>query len=277
MIRPKDSRKPGSAVPRLKAMNAQTSTTPEPSPRFDRKFIDEHRLLDRYLEGKLPLKGALDFEAWCRTHPEYLEELKLTERTHMSLKLLEAAAQPHDLGEPKPPWWKSPYLLIGLAALSFVFIVATLVLSGKYVHALSERDDARATAEKGPLVQPEAETTVRITPDRAQGIDRARIVVSRSAPQLVDLHIDLSYLGKADPGYSGANLHFNQYRMFVDKQDQGRALVLYNLLKDSNGELHMTLNSTGLAAGIYTARIESMPFMGGGSSVPVGWLILEVR
>jgi hypothetical protein len=263
---------PAQALP--DAMNARTSTNPETPPRFDRKFIDEHRLLDRYLENKLPLKGARDFEAWCRTHPDYLEELKLTDRTQMSLKLLEAAAQPHDLGEPRPPWWKSPYLLIGLAAVSFVFIIATLVLSGKYVHVLGQLDDARAAIEKGSLVQPAAETTVRITPDRAQGIDRARIVVNRSAPQLIDVHIDLGYTGK-ELG-RGGNLHLTQYRMFVDKQDQGRALILNNLLKDSNDELRLTLNSTGLAAGIYTARIEALTLMGG-SSVPVGWLILEVR
>ena len=88
-----------------------------------------------------------------------------------------------------------------------------------------------------------------MTPDRAPGIDRARIVVSRSEPLLMDLHIDLSYTNK-----------LMQFRMFVDKQDQGRALVLNDLLKDSNGELRMTLNSTGLAAGIYNARIEALPF-----------------
>ncbi len=52
----------------------------------------------------------------------------------------------------------------------------------------------------------------------------------------MDVHIDLGYTQK-----------LMQFRMFVDKQDQGRALVLNNLLKDSNGELRVTLNSTGLA------------------------------
>jgi hypothetical protein len=78
------------------------------------------------------------------------------------------------------------------------------------------------------------------------------------------LHIDLNYTAK-----------LTQFRMFVDKQDQGRALVLNNLLKDSNGELRITLNSTGLAAGIYNVRLEALPFRG--SPIPVGWLILEVR
>jgi hypothetical protein len=50
--------------------------------------------------------------------------------------------------------------------------------------------------------------------------------------------------------------------------------VLNNLLKDSNGELRLTLNSTGLSAGIYTVRIEALPPRG--IPIAVGWLILEV-
>jgi len=87
--------------------------------------------------------------------------------------------------------------------------------------------------------------------------------VSRSAPQLMDLHIDM--------GYSKSS----QFRMIVDKKDQGRALILNNLLKDSNGDLRLTFNSTGLAAGIYNVRIEALPFRG--PSVAEGWLILGVR
>jgi hypothetical protein len=80
---------------------------------------------------------------------------------------------------------------------------------------------------------------------------------------LMDVHIDLGYTQK-----------LLQFRLFVDKQDQGRALVLNNLLKDSNGELRVTLNSTGLSAGVYTVRIEALPARG--IPIPIGWLILEV-
>src|SRR6266851_7612180 len=83
-------------------------------PRFDRKFIEDHRLVERYLENKLPLKGARDLENWCRANPEYLTELKLSERAQTSLKLLEASGRPQDLREPEPPWWKHVYVLIGL-------------------------------------------------------------------------------------------------------------------------------------------------------------------
>ncbi len=66
-----------------------------------------------------------------------------------------------------------------------------------------------------------------------------------------------------------------EFRLFVDKKDQGRALVLNDLLKDSNGELRMTVNSTGLSAGIYNVRIEALQPRG--IPIPVGWLLLDVR
>ena len=87
-----------------------------PPQRFDAKFIEDHKLIDRYLENKLPFKGARDLENWCRAHPEYLNDLKLSERAQASLKLLEASGQPLDLREPEPPWWKTPYVLIGLGS-----------------------------------------------------------------------------------------------------------------------------------------------------------------
>jgi len=255
-------------------MNARANSpgNPQTSPRFDRKFIEDHRLLERYLENKLPVKGARDLENWCRAHPEYLDELKLPERAQMSLKLLEASGRSLDLGEPRQPWWKSIYFLIGVGVLAVISLVAFWSLFGKYALLRGELDDARNLVNKGSLVQPATKNEVHVSPDRAPGSDRARIVVSRSAPQLMDVHIDLGYTTKMEFGYANK---LAQFRMFVDKQDQGRALVLNNLLRDSNGELRITINSTGLAAGIYTVRIEALPFLG--NPVPVGWVILEVR
>ena len=248
-------------------MNARTISRGNPqsaSPRFDRKFIEDHKLVERYLENKLPLKGARDLENWCREHPEYLNELKMPERAQASLKLLEASGQPQDLREAQPPWWKTIYALIGLGVVAFLSLVAFWVLFGKYVLLRGELEDTRATMNRGTLVQPATSRAIQVDPDRAPGIDRSRIVVSRSAPLLMDLHIDLGYTNKQ-----------MQFRLVVDKQDQGRALVLDNLLKDSNGELRMTLNSTGLSAGLYNARIEAVPIHG--SPVAIGWVILEVQ
>src|SRR6202165_2318659 len=122
-------------------MNARTVSQGNPQtapPRFDRQFIEEHNLIERYLENKLPFKGARDLENWCRAHPEYLNSLKLSERAQASLKLLEASGQSQDLREPEPPWWKHPYVLIGLGALTLLCLVAFWALMGKYVLLRSE-------------------------------------------------------------------------------------------------------------------------------------------
>jgi hypothetical protein len=248
-------------------MNASTVSQENPQtapPRFDRKFIEEHKLIERYLENKLPFKGARDLENWCRAHPDYLNELNMSERAQTSLKLLEASGQSVDLREPKPRWWKTTYVLIGLCVVAGLSLIAFWAVLGKYVLLRGELDDTRTLMNQGSLVQPATSRELRVSPDRAPGIDRARIVVARAAPQLMDVHVDLGYTDK-----------LVQFRLFVDKKDQGRALILNNLLKDSNGELRVTLNSTGLAAGIYNIRIEALPFRG--SPVPIGWLILDVR
>ena len=266
-------------------MNARTAASgnlkPSTLPRFDAKFIEEHHLIERYLENKLPLKGARDLENWCREHPEYLNDLKLAERAQASLKLLEASGQSQDLREAPPPWWKSPYLTVGLGVVALLCLLAFWVLVGKYALLRGELEDTRVRMNQGSLVQPAAHSNLNVSPDRAPDLGRARIQVSRSAPQLIDLHIDMSYTT------------LMQFRVTVDKQDQGRALVLENLTKDSNGELRLTFNTTGLAAGIYTVRIEALPPKPQvvvstrrhapppaeepiGVPIPVGWLVLEV-
>src|ERR1700692_2059955 len=249
-------------------MNANTiaPVNVQTAARCAAKFIEDHKLIDRYLEGKLPAKGARDLENWCRANPAYLEALNLSQRTQASVKLLEACGGPLDLAEPKPPWWKSPYVPIGAAAAALVCLLGFWALFGKYVLLRGELEDTRTRMHQGSLVQPAVESTVHVAPDRSAGIDRARITVNRSAPQLVDVHVDL--------GYSKG---LQQYRIVVDKQDQGRALILNNLLKDSNGELRLTFNTTGLSAGIYNIRIEPLPLRASGSPSPEGWLILDVR
>jgi hypothetical protein len=234
-------------------------------PRFDAKFIEENRLLERYLDGKLPLKGARDLENWCREHPEYLLGLNLSDRAQASLKLLEASGKPLDLQEPAPPWWKSPYVSLVMGLIAAVSLILCWSVFGKHALLQSRLEEAQARLARGSLEPTAVASSVRVTPDRAPGLGHARVTVDRSAPQLLDLRIDMSY-SKAE-----------QFRLVVDKQEQGRALILNNVLRDSNRELRMTFNTTGIAAGIYTVRVEALPFHGSGSANPEGWLSVEVR
>ena len=47
---------------------------------MDREFIARNQIVERYIGGRLPLKGAQDFERFCREHPELLDEIALTDR-----------------------------------------------------------------------------------------------------------------------------------------------------------------------------------------------------
>src|SRR5271155_5694939 len=69
---------------------------------MDFQFIERHQIIERYLAGKLPLKGAQDFERFCKDHPELLEDLGLATRVNAGLRLLAAG------GRPPAPGGKNP-------------------------------------------------------------------------------------------------------------------------------------------------------------------------
>ena len=250
-------------------MNAQPksqSNTDHPgtaaaAPRFDRKFIEEHHLLDRYLTNKLPLKGARDLEKWCRENPQYLEELDLPIRTQSSLKLLEAAGKPQDLAEPGLAWWKHAYFHIGLGVAAVLCALACLVLVTKYMLVRGELEDARAVAKHGALAPPSNIAALRVDPDHAPGINRARISVNHAAPAMIDLKVNMNFTKLKD------------FKVTLEKQDQGRVLVIEHLAKDSNGDLRISFNTSALSTGSYAIRIDGLPMFGG--PIGMGWLILD--
>lgn len=263
------------ATPTAAAAASAGATAAVPVRSFDRKFIEEYRLIERYLDGKLPLKGARDLEHWCRDNPGYLAELKLSERAQASIQLLDACGKPVDWREPRTPWWRSVYLSIGLAAAACLSLSACWVLTVEYSTLRTRLQETSTRQTQGPLVQPGSESSVTIIPDREPTLGRARLVVSRDLPQLIDVHVDLAYDANASSTANAPAKKVTTFRLVVDKKDAGRALIVNNLLKDSNDQLRLTLNTTALAAGIYTVRIDGVPF--GGGVYPAGWLLLEVK
>ena len=76
-LEPEDAPKPAAPAPAAGPAVPGAPVAAPLSPRFDRKFIEDHHLMERYLTNKLPMKGARDLEKWCRENPLYLEELQL--------------------------------------------------------------------------------------------------------------------------------------------------------------------------------------------------------
>src|SRR5690606_14166428 len=105
------------------------------APIMDRDFIARNQIVERYLSGRLPIKGATDFERFCRENPEVLDELGLPERVNAALRLLEASGKPEPWQDQPKKFWEKPHLAIGLAA-------AVLILAGTlayFVNAGAEK------------------------------------------------------------------------------------------------------------------------------------------
>src|SRR5580698_7469475 len=94
---------------------------------MDREFVVRNQIVERYIGGRLPLKGAQDFERFCREHPETLDEIGLTERINAALRLLDASGRTSPFEERRKPWWEKLSVLIAAAALAAVFAIVALV------------------------------------------------------------------------------------------------------------------------------------------------------
>src|SRR5204863_458099 len=92
-------------------------------------FIARNQVVERYLSGRLPLKGATDFERFCHQHPELLDEIGLTERVHAGVRLLEASGKPEPWQEAARPLWQRPRVIPGLAAAVLVLGAALAMVA----------------------------------------------------------------------------------------------------------------------------------------------------
>jgi hypothetical protein len=61
----------------------------------------------------------------------------------------------------------------------------------------------------------------------------------------------------------------NSFRARLDRDDQGGVMVLHNMLKDSNGNLRLALNSSALGPGEYTIAIDGLNWKG--EPTPTAW------
>ncbi|MGA3158387.1 MAG: hypothetical protein ABSE43_12520 [Steroidobacteraceae bacterium] len=230
---------------------------------MDREFIERNQIVERYLAGRLPLKGAQDFEVFCRQNPHLLDELGLAGRVHQGLRLLEAGgiALPW---EPEPPaWWAKLPFFIGLALAAAGFGILALVLDGR----LAQRSHALAVAQQRILDQPLEPATSTgqfpIVPSRTAPSRNPVAVVGGSQTQMADFKIDMSWS------------KYTAYRVSIDRIDQGRVEVLYNQLRDSNGIVRLALNSSALGPGDYQITLEGLTLYG--DVIPQAWTTIGIR
>jgi hypothetical protein len=229
---------------------------------MDRDFIARNQVVERYLTGRLPLRGATDFERFCHEHPELLDEIGLPERVNAGLRLLEASGKPEPWQEAPRPAWQKPQMMLGLAAAVVVLGVALgIVASGSAGKSHRLADLQRRLTEQS--LDPATSTReIRLLPSRSGASNSPAITVGGGKAELANLKIDES------------RSPYHNFRITIDRIDQGRVGVLWNMAKDSNGHLRIALNSSALGPGSYQLTLEGIDWRG--EPQPDSWVTIGI-
>lgn len=218
--------------------------------RMDRAFIADHQIVERYLAGRLPLKGAQDFEHYCRTHPELLEEMGLAGRLHAALRLLEAGGQAPPWEAPPLRWWQKGAPLIGALALALVLGVTALTLARGLSASQRQIASLQTQIAAQPLNPAESTRAITLIPSRTAPSQQSLATLGSGHTELDELSIDM--------GWS----KFKVFDVTIDRLDQGRVEVIRNVQRDSNGNLRLALNSSALGPGDYQLSIDGLTWSG---------------
>jgi hypothetical protein len=233
-------------------------------PVMDPDFIARNRIVELYVSGKLPIRGATVFERYCRENPQLLDEIGLPERVHAGLRLLEASGKPEPWQEKPREFWERPYVPLALAALVMALGIGILVLNRQLSEQLQKVDVLHKLLAEQPLEAAAATSTVTLEPTHAgPAAAGSATVIGGATAQLVNVRIDMSHSD------------FRAFRVTIDRINQGRVAVLNNLIKDSNGALGFSLNSAALGAGEYQLIIEGLDWRG--DPQPDSWAALRIR
>lgn len=226
---------------------AAPSTTSGSYPRgMDRDFIARNQIVERYLSGKLPVKAATDFERYCSEHPELLDELGLPERVNAGLRLLEASGKPEPWQESSKPVWQRPAAILGTAGVAVVLALALAIVATLSVGKSRKILELQRQVVERTLDAATNTRVIRVLPNRSGASNIPAIVIGGGAAQLVDFRIDET------------RSPYKDFRITIDRLDQGRVMIIDNLSKDSNGHLRVALNSSAFGPGNYLLTIEGL-------------------
>jgi hypothetical protein len=231
---------------------------------MDRDFIARNQVVERYLSGRLPIKGATDFERFCREHPELLDELGLPERVNAALRLLEASGKPEPWAEPKKAFWQKLEIVLGLLGATMALAVALAIVASGSAQKTRHIAALQQEATERPLDPATSTRDIRLLPSRDGASDTPAIIIGGgSEAQLADFRIDES------------RSPYRLFRITIDRINQGRVGIIDHLAKDSDGNLRIALNSTALGPGDYQLTIEGLSWQG--QPQPDSWVTIGVR
>jgi hypothetical protein len=230
---------------------------------MDTKLIQQKQLVERYLLGRLTPPEARFFEQLIRKQPQLAEEFGLPESLKRTMKLLDDTGT--EWREEAPRFWHDGRVPL---ALGVALLLATVLLAFTWFgkSALTEQyAKLQQRAEIGLLNAPTQTTTFRVTPARAGERVPTLQLGGRTTPSLAELRIVTTFA-------SG-----NLYKAVIKREDGTFWARLDNLVRDSNGELRLGVNTGAFAAGTYDVLIEQVNLRGDGEVIGKLRLHVEAR
>lgn len=229
---------------------------------MDREFIQRNDIVERYLSGRLPPRGATDFERFCEANPELLDELGLATRVHAGLRLLEAGGKPEPWAEKPQPFWEKLPFVAGVSAALVIVLLTGIVLGVKLLDRNAEIVALEKRVAEQPLAPATSTRAIRIVPSRT-GPSSPAVAIGGGATQFADLKIDVSWS------------KFSMFRVTIDRRDQGRVAILHNVTRDSNGHVRIGLNSSALGPGDYALALDGLTWRR--EPVPQAWTTISIQ
>ncbi len=227
---------------------------------IDLKVIAEKQLVERYLLGRLPPPEARFFEQMIRTSPELADRLGLPEALQRTMRLLDETGT--EWREQPPRFWHAPWVPISLLVTALLAVLLAITAYTARARAETRAAQFKRDAEQGLLVAPTIPRTLRIPVVRPNARAETYAIGARATPTLADLHLDI--------GYASGTV----FTLTIKREDGTYWGRLNNLLRDSNGDLHLTMNSAAFAAGLYDLDIEASNQRG--ETHPVGHTRLRI-
>lgn len=230
---------------------------------MDASFIERNQIVERYLSGKLPPRGAQDFENFCRANPGQLDAIGLAARVNAGLRLLEVGGTPPPWAERKRAFHEKPVVFAAVAAAAVALLVTCASLLVGQGERTEEIEKLEQELQTRPLLPSTSTRAVVVEPSRTAPSSRAALsLAGGSSAEFVDMKVNVSWST------------FTNFRVTIDRIEQGRVAVLGNLQRDSNGHLRIGLNSTALGPGDYQLTIEGLDWRGNAQAQ--GWVTIAV-
>jgi hypothetical protein len=210
---------------------------------MDRKYIDDHHVVARYLADQLPDDERAAFETYYLAHPEMVQELEATARFKVGLGQLRASGELATLLQHKP-WFRQERYQAIAASIAIVAIALFLFLG-------------RAPSFQPVLVASTTALTDRLGDPLAIAASYD-VIRTRSASADPDAYVELPASAQAiplrvEPQFEARPARYRIRLLSVGDRDSLREVgTIAGLTPDpSDGYIPVYLNSARLVRGRY--------------------------